>query len=324
MSLLAQAIHRERDQGVNGESGEGGRSSAARDALLIAALALLLRVAWLSYFGTVANNEGGEYARLAENLAAGNGYVGVFGGPHIIFPPLYPILIALVTPLAGGAVAAAFALNVVCGTTLAAVMYRIGVKLGGRLAGVSIGALTAVHGLFIGVSASTFSESPFFLALGVALLCLMRLMEHWKHSDAVLAGAALGCAYLTRPEALLYAAVSFPILIVAVKNRPELRRRAATCSIQTGSAVAGWIRCAQKGRECQGKARDVPDDGGVCDPNKEPGYRDRPDSPERRREQQIRQNQDRCKQCVDQCLANVISWNHRLMPWLDPWPSGCP
>jgi RHS repeat-associated protein len=94
--------------------------------------------------------------------------------------------------------------------------------------------------------------------------------------------------------------------------------------VQTASATAGWIRCAQKGRECQGKARDVPDDGGSCDPNKEPGYRDRPDSPERRREQQIRQNQDRCRQCVDQCLANVISWKHRLMPWLDPWPSGCP
>ena len=39
-------------------------------------LAIAIRVWWLLIYGEVIENEGSEYARLAQNLLNGNGYEG--------------------------------------------------------------------------------------------------------------------------------------------------------------------------------------------------------------------------------------------------------
>src|SRR4051812_21687837 len=69
----------------------------------VVATAFVLRLVCISRMGTI-DWEGAKYARIAENLVAGNGYRGlVTPGKTLISPPLYPLLIALLTPLAGGA-----------------------------------------------------------------------------------------------------------------------------------------------------------------------------------------------------------------------------
>lgn len=60
---------------------EGSSSAFPHKTLLwIAAAALLIRLGWIHHHGFIIESEGAEYARLAENLVAGKGYVGMLGG----------------------------------------------------------------------------------------------------------------------------------------------------------------------------------------------------------------------------------------------------
>src|SRR5215469_2436858 len=59
----------------------------------ITLLALCLRITWAVTRDVVIENEGAEYTHIAVNLAAGNGYVGLMGGPQLEDSPLYPLLI---------------------------------------------------------------------------------------------------------------------------------------------------------------------------------------------------------------------------------------
>ena len=61
---------------------------------IILFVALSLRFLWMTTQKSNIGGEGAEYARLAENLIKGRGYVGIFGqATQLIFPPLYPLTI---------------------------------------------------------------------------------------------------------------------------------------------------------------------------------------------------------------------------------------
>jgi hypothetical protein len=82
------------------ESRQGGKGVHAWRQFLLAGLivvaSLVVRLAALKHWGTGAiESEGAEYARIAQNLRNGVGYVGIVTpGPELMFPPLFPLLIA--------------------------------------------------------------------------------------------------------------------------------------------------------------------------------------------------------------------------------------
>ena len=63
---------------------------------LIVVASFTVRLAAIAYWRTGAiDKEGAEYARLAENLRNGVGFVGIaMPGTQLLFNPLYPLLIA--------------------------------------------------------------------------------------------------------------------------------------------------------------------------------------------------------------------------------------
>src|SRR5579872_785998 len=66
-----------------------------RAAMLLAIIALLLRLAWGGFVATTIENEGSYYARIGQNLAHGRGYLGIREqGLQLLYPPLFPLLIA--------------------------------------------------------------------------------------------------------------------------------------------------------------------------------------------------------------------------------------
>jgi hypothetical protein len=68
--------------------------------LLILLLAFSLRLLTARFLTGPIDSEGAEYARIAENLLSGNGYVGIATpGKELMFPPLFPLLIAAVSLL---------------------------------------------------------------------------------------------------------------------------------------------------------------------------------------------------------------------------------
>jgi 4-amino-4-deoxy-L-arabinose transferase-like glycosyltransferase len=167
--------------------------------------ALFIRIGWWALYAGIIENEGVEYARLASNWFHGRGYVSAFGGTHTLFPPLYPLLIGLATPLAGSEAAAARLVSVLAGVLLVWALARLGTECFNPLTGMIAGVLGAVHPLLVALSASTYSESLYLSLITVATLLAFRSVTRADWRLAACTGALIGAAYLTRPEGIVLA-----------------------------------------------------------------------------------------------------------------------
>lgn len=194
--------------------------------LVLSAVALLIRLAWMATHGAVIENEGAAYARVAQNLLNGGDYASFVGGRNTIFPPLYPIAIAGLAIPTGDTALAARLLSCVCGVVLIWPVYGVAMYLGGRRSALIAAVLVAGSGLLVALSASTYSESTYFLLLMVAIYASCRVLEGAQPlRHALAAGVAFGCAYLVRPEAVAWAALALLFVVVhaIVARRPGRR-----------------------------------------------------------------------------------------------------
>jgi 4-amino-4-deoxy-L-arabinose transferase-like glycosyltransferase len=207
--------------------------------LVLSAVALFIRVAWMATHGSVIENEGAAYARVAQNLLGGGDYASYFGGRNTIFPPLYPIAIAGLSILTGDAALASRLLSCVCGVGLIWPVYGVAMYLGGRRSALIAAVLVAGSGLLVALSASTYSESTYFLLLMAAIYFSCRVLEGAQPvRHALGAGVSFGCAYLVRPEALAWAALALLFVTVhAVVVRRPWRRTAVAVAVIGVSVV---------------------------------------------------------------------------------------
>ena len=92
--------------------------------LLILLLAFTLRLLSARFLMGSIDSEGAEYARIAENLLNGNGYVGIaLPGAQLMFPPLFPLLIATVSLITHQSELAGRLISVSMGTLLVLPVY---------------------------------------------------------------------------------------------------------------------------------------------------------------------------------------------------------
>jgi 4-amino-4-deoxy-L-arabinose transferase-like glycosyltransferase len=188
-------------------------------------LALVVRVVWAAGHGLSIEMEGAEYARIAENLLAGKGYVGMFNnGTQLNFPPLYPLMIAAVSLVTGSAEVAARAINIVLGTALVVPVFKLAELIHGRRVAVVAAALAAFHPVLIAGSASTYAEATYLPFMLFALFFLVRWAIDRRLSSSIAAGALLGIAYLIRPEAFLLAGLFGAAGLIASAFVVERRR----------------------------------------------------------------------------------------------------
>ncbi len=193
-----------------GAGGRSARSTAWPCPSWARSLALALRL-WALRWQPFVTVDGTEYVRFAEALRAWQPFAS-------IFPPGYPVLIALARLLVPDRLFAAALVSLVCGVSLVWPVWWLGRRaLGPRWAAFPV-FVVALHPLLAVFSAVTMSESAYFLALygGLALAGAARGLP---------AGLALGAAFALRPEALV------PAGALAVGGD-----RAARCG--TGSARA--------------------------------------------------------------------------------------
>jgi 4-amino-4-deoxy-L-arabinose transferase-like glycosyltransferase len=192
---------------------------------LILLVALTARIAWLITQTNVIENEGAEYARIAQNLRSGAGYVGTMAGPQLLFPPLYPILIAGFSFITRNIEMAARLVSVLAGTLIVIPAFFISWYVHGRRAAVIYAVLISLYPVAIALSASTYSECLYATLLVSALCCGLLWQRYGKRRDSVFAGIFLGLAYLARPEALAYPFVlSTVVLIATVVRRRNWRK----------------------------------------------------------------------------------------------------
>jgi 4-amino-4-deoxy-L-arabinose transferase-like glycosyltransferase len=167
--------------------------------------ALTLRVLWWFFYPFVISNEGAEYARLAQNLIAGRGYVGMMGGPHVFFPPLYPLLIGVIAWFGGSEEFAARLISLVSGVGLVAVVYLLARRAFDKHVATIAGVLAACHPLLVAISISVYSESLFLFLLIAGTFFAVDALGTRSVKRAAMAGVMFGFAYLTRPEGIAFA-----------------------------------------------------------------------------------------------------------------------
>ena len=203
--------------------------------MLILAVSLVVRIALMTSSSLIIENEGAEYAAIAENLLAGKGYVGVgsTGKPQLGFPPFYPFSIAVIsllvtqnTELAGRMV------SLVMGLGLVFVTFKIGTLMYGRTVGLITATLVGLHPLLVRLSVSVQSEPTYFTLVFAGVYCFLKSVDLRNIRWFFWAGAFWGLAYLTRPEAILFLVImSCYLSVISYMTRQPWRPILARLSL---------------------------------------------------------------------------------------------
>jgi hypothetical protein len=191
---------------------------------LIVLVGFAIRSLCALYLTGAVGSEGAEYARLAENLRNGRGYVGIdFPGAELNFSPLFPLLISLASIITGDYLWAGRLVSVILGTLLALPIYGISSRLFNRRAAIVAALLVALHPLLIDLSTAVLAECPYFTLLLSGIYAVLVALESPRIYKWCVAGGFFGLAYLVRPEAYMVLFVSLVFAGFATTGPVELR-----------------------------------------------------------------------------------------------------
>jgi 4-amino-4-deoxy-L-arabinose transferase-like glycosyltransferase len=217
----------------------------------VAALGLALRI-W--YLLAVAEDspllgDGLEYHGLAGTLADGRGYVSPLTAPGeeevptAHKPPLYPLVLALVSTLGGTGHVAHQVASAVLGTATVVVCSVLALRLAGPRAAVLAATLGAVYPVFLVADASLRAESLFGLCVALALLAAYRAWERPSAWRLCQLGVLVALAALTRSEGLALL-VLLGVPIAWRRGQPGRWRKLAVVATACGVTLAPWlVRC---------------------------------------------------------------------------------
>jgi 4-amino-4-deoxy-L-arabinose transferase-like glycosyltransferase len=182
----------------------------ALGAIVLAGLVLRALYAYALVKANPLLGDGLEFHLQANLLADGHGYIQpfVWQRHHVAVasadkPPLYPLLEAALSLAGGRSYAWHHLVAIASGTATIAVVGPLGRRLAGPRAGLIAAALAAIYPLLIAADGSLRSESTEALFVALTLLVAVRLRERPSVRDAILVGALVALAALTRGEALL-------------------------------------------------------------------------------------------------------------------------
>ena len=226
-------------------------SHERRVLLVILAIALALRALCAMLFSGEIDTEGAEYARIAENIRLGTGYVGIATeGVQLFFPPLFPLLIAGVSMLGCDVEMAGRTVNVLFGALLVLPVYGIAKRMLGTVHGLGAAAIVAVHPFLVNFSTTVFCEPTYLTVILAAIFIVMIAPDRPDLRAVAAAGFLYGLAYLIRPEAAIFmlVGIAFFLLQRALANRTSLEptvardvRRAGFILVCFGLVTAPYV-----------------------------------------------------------------------------------
>lgn len=112
----------------------------------------------------------------------------------------------------------------------------LGRRLAGERAGLLAAGLAAVYPVLVAADGALMSESLFGLLVALSLLAAYRLVDEPTTGRAIVLGAVVGLAALTRGEALLL----LPLILVPVLRRPAGPRAALVALLAFAVLLAPW------------------------------------------------------------------------------------
>jgi 4-amino-4-deoxy-L-arabinose transferase-like glycosyltransferase len=193
---------------------------AFRIALTLAVLALILRLVWGGFVATTVENEGSYYARVGQNLAHGRGYLGIREqGLQLIYPPLFPLLIAAQNFIGVPADIAGRLISALAGAAFVLIAFFLAYRLYGIRVARIAAIIAAIHPLLVVFGAAVLTEMTYLALIWAGVYFVFRTHDQEKFSPALTAGILFGLAYLTRPEAMLLPFISIFWLVVFAKTK---------------------------------------------------------------------------------------------------------
>ena len=200
---------------------------------LIIIASFTVRVAALAYWQTGAiDNEGAEYARIAENLRNGIGFVGIaMPGTELLFNPLFPALTAAASFVTHDYEWAARVVSLLLGGLLPLPVFGIASRLFSRRIGLVAALLTVLHPLLVMLSFATYSEGPYITLLLSATYVVVRALNHSSTGAWLLVGSVFGLAYLLRAEAAAAFLIAVMFALTATKGGATVKCKRAAAAI---------------------------------------------------------------------------------------------
>jgi 4-amino-4-deoxy-L-arabinose transferase-like glycosyltransferase len=193
-------------EALSGQSQERGSVWSHRYFLMavIVVASVAVRLAALAYWGTGAiESEGTEYATIAQNLRNGIGYVGMTSpGSQIVFPPLFPVLIAALSFLTHDYEWAGRIVSLIFQSLVPLAVFGIASRLYNRTTGLVAAALAIFSPLLVNLSFLVLSEAVYVALLFWGIYAVLLALERPSVGRYLLVGGLFGLAYLTRQEAV--------------------------------------------------------------------------------------------------------------------------
>jgi 4-amino-4-deoxy-L-arabinose transferase-like glycosyltransferase len=213
----------------------------------VALAGLGLRIAFARHFGPQLTLGGDAvvYHRTANFLAGGHGFTyPVQVGAETVYrpfadhPPLYPGLLAIMSWLGGTSLEAHRIASCVIGAGTVLATGYLGRRAASERVGLIAAAIAAVHPLLVLTDSTLYSESLYGLTIALTLIAAYRYFDRPSGTRALVLGAAIGLAALTRSEALLL----LPILAVPVVWRARLDppRHGLAVALACFAVIAPW------------------------------------------------------------------------------------
>ncbi len=197
------------------------------------ALAIAVRWIFISVAGPHVPKVGdaSAYHLLANNLAAGRGYIRPFDllllhKVHATaeYPPLFPTVVSVASWLGAKSVYAQRMCMGVVGTATVVVIGLVGRRVAGMAVGLAAAFAAAVYPMLFLSDATLMSETVFALTVAVALLLAYQTAERPTTVRFAALGAVIGLATLTRAEGGVLALLLVLPLAVRASDRSARRR----------------------------------------------------------------------------------------------------
>jgi 4-amino-4-deoxy-L-arabinose transferase-like glycosyltransferase len=213
--------------------------------IMIATAALAVRLLYIFVIARAPVGVGGDasfYHSAANLIADGHFYYRrIFGHAYAtaLHPPLFSLLLALVAKLGGVHVLPQRIVGCVLGSISAALIARLGHRVGGARTGIIAGTIAAIYPPLITADGALQSEPLYVLLVVVSLLLAYRVVSDSRVWWSALLGGLLGLAVLSRTEAvLLLPLLAWPAALATRHARP-LRIAASTIACMV--VVAPWV-----------------------------------------------------------------------------------
>jgi hypothetical protein len=212
--------------------------AANRLAIIVVAVAFVLRLIWLLYAQPVPISDFNDYRNLAANIVD-HGRFG-YPRPTTFYLPVHPVTLALLMLVSRSDLWLGFGM-VLVSTASCLLVYLVGRRLFDRESTALIAAsIFAVLPTFVFYSPVLATEHMFIALMLASLLVALRLgtSTGWR---ALGLGALLGLAILTRGEAMFYvlAFVSF-LWLAPGTSRPVRIRQSLVAAIGLVTVLTPW------------------------------------------------------------------------------------